>query len=221
MIEAVFKDRRNLRQRYLNSAPYGGLMVSAAKPLRVNDVVDLRVSLRREDICETLRGVVLWCRAETRQSVLAGVGFLEREAAKRERLLHEPRPAEGTVVDRQAERFDLALKVVYRTSMDFVVDFTRNLSLGGMFVKTSRWLPVGGRILFRICPPGEKPVELTGKVTRHAFGEGVGVRFVDDGPEVRERLERLVRNTPIDAAQASGPPVMEEMALEPELVPTS
>ena len=142
----------------------------------------------------------------------AGIGFFASEVERRERLLGTPPPLEGRPRERLDARYDSALKVTYQTAQDFVVDYTRNISTGGIFVDGKRVPPVGSKILFQLFPPGQdEPIELSGEVAWQRPGGGFGVRFTNLTTEVRERLNKLVRTIAIGAPVSVGAPVFEEV----------
>ena len=83
----------------------------------------------------------------------------------------------------------------------FFADYTKNISKGGTFIKTSRPLPVGTRFLFALAVPAlSEPVTLDGEVTwvlkEDAAAEGqdpgMGIRFVFRSSEQRKQFETLV-----------------------------
>ncbi len=71
------------------------------------------------------------------------------------------------------------------------LDYTKNISKGGTFIRTKKTLPVGTRFLFRLTVPGRaSPFELNGEVVHaSATGDepGMGIRFV--WGQDRERVE--------------------------------
>ena len=81
----------------------------------------------------------------------------------------------------------------------FFADYTKNISKGGTFIKTSRPLPMGTRFLFALSVPAlSEPVQITGEVQwisppgSQESEAGMGIRFVFTADEERIRLERLV-----------------------------
>ena len=94
---------------------------------------------------------------------------------------------------------------MYKTPLDYVIDTTKNLSNGGMFIYSTRQPPLNSIILFEICVPGEvKPIELMGRVTWRCPGQGIGVRFIGNNPDVRGRLDQLVSAAPLLQQAAAG-----------------
>ncbi len=86
---------------------------------------------------------------------------------------------------RTAERLPIRMLVEYESSEDFLIDYTANMSIGGMFIQTSNPLEVGTRFRLRFRIPGrEEPVDTVGEVcwvlTPDEAGvmqPGMGVRF--------------------------------------------
>jgi type IV pilus assembly protein PilZ len=210
MVELMFRNKDVLEKHFLSGPPYGGLAIITTKAVDVDETVELRVWLMSENVCEDLRGVVIWRRRHLDHSYQVGVAFFGSESEKRERLLNGIRPTPETRLERREQRHPIAVRVTYRTPMDFVVDYTRNLSMGGMFLKTKNAPPVGATVLFKLFAQGlDEVIELMGKVAWKREGEGVGVRFVDDNPSVRSRLEQVVRNIPIEPGSLMGPPLVQ------------
>jgi type IV pilus assembly protein PilZ len=99
---------------------------------------------------------------------------------------------------RQHPRAPIELKIAYQRMNSFFVDYTRNVSKGGMFVRTSRPPPVGTRFLFRLELPGHaQPLQLTGEVV-HARPEGDEGGFVWCGAAEREAFEATVERLMTD-----------------------
>ncbi len=93
-------------------------------------------------------------------------------------------------------RFPLILAVQYQGAEN-VLDYTENLSAGGLFICTEREFEVGERVgLVLSFPQLLAPVELQVEVIRQRAGgdgtpAGVAVRVPDDLPGDRERLARV------------------------------
>ena len=86
---------------------------------------------------------------------------------------------------RRAERLPLKVRVTYEHLDDFLDDYSANVSLGGMFVRSDDPLPVGARFRLRFDIPGrERPVQTTGEVRwivepgdAAGLAPGMGIRF--------------------------------------------
>jgi uncharacterized protein (TIGR02266 family) len=210
-IPISLRNRKELFRRFLSEAPYGGLMVNTRESLAVGELVELKVRIEESGEAHELRGVVLWGRTEY-GSPTAGIGFLSSEVERREQLLRDPATGDANAAERRETRYASTMKVTYHTTNDFVVDYTRNISTGGFFVDNPNPPAVGARILFRLFPPGvDQPIELPGLVAWKRPGQGFGVRFVSDNPDIRRKLDRLVRNIAFGTAEPISAPVFEEV----------
>jgi len=102
---------------------------------------------------------------------------------------------------RTTPRGPIRLRVDYERMNAFFADYTKNISKGGTFIKTSRPLPVGTRFLFALAVPAlSEPVTLDGEVTwvlkEEAVEEGqdpgMGIRFLFASSTQRLDFEALV-----------------------------
>ncbi len=136
-----------------------------------------------------------------------------------------------TLANRKAPRAPIEIKVEYRRLNAFIADYTRDISRGGLFVKTERPLEEGERALFTLTVPKvASPLSFDGVVRRvvppgndEEAGMGVELLFADDderlalqhvvdglmvehlGVALYERMMRM-RNEP-DERVAGGPTV--------------
>src|SRR3954447_8481008 len=67
---------------------------------------------------------------------------------------------------REMERSAITLKVDYKRLNTFFADYTKNISKGGTFIRTTKPLAIGTEFVFVLTVPEPKPVhlELTGEV---------------------------------------------------------
>ncbi len=108
---------------------------------------------------------------------------------------------------RQRERTPIELRVEYQRLNRFFYDYTKNISKGGTFIKTTKPLDVGTRFLFRLMVPSmSEPMVLLGEVrwvlhegeTRQGQGPdgadepGMGIRFIYADGEQQAAVEREV-----------------------------
>ncbi|MBP9112599.1 MAG: TIGR02266 family protein [Polyangiaceae bacterium] len=110
---------------------------------------------------------------------------------------------------RAQERAAITLRVDYKRLNTFFSDYTKNISKGGTFIKTTKPLPVGTQFQFVLAlPEGVGDLELVGEVVwavkREAGdsviessqlvdeSEGMGIRFIFGTPADREKLESHV-----------------------------
>jgi uncharacterized protein (TIGR02266 family) len=206
------KDRVEFQRRYLSEPTHGGVMVSVKETIEASEVVELSINFTDTGQVHKLRGLVLWCRTAKGDLLHVGVGFFSSESDKRERLLARNTKTKKSIAERREPRYATTLKVTYQTTTDFVVDYTRNISTGGIFVDGRNAPDIGSEILFKLYPPGhENPIDLTGRVAWKRPSGGFGVRFTKTSNTIRSRLDQLVRTVAIGAPVDAGAPVFEEV----------
>jgi type IV pilus assembly protein PilZ len=102
---------------------------------------------------------------------------------------------------RRFERFDTLISVDYSSGDTFLFSYIQNISEMGIFIRSDAPLPIGTVLSLRFSPDGQEAMEVAGEVAWVnpvlAFGEnlnpGMGVRFRDLNPDLRERVVSLVR----------------------------
>ncbi len=108
---------------------------------------------------------------------------------------------------RDADRAAITLKVDYKRLNTFFADYTKNISRGGTFIRTSRPLEVGTEFLFVLSLPTlNEQVQLNGEVKWAVPEEssspdnpaGMGIKFKfdteADRAKVDDFVERLMEN---------------------------
>jgi len=97
---------------------------------------------------------------------------------------------------REHARKPVELQVAYEKLNSFFADYTKNISKGGTFIRTSRSVPLGTVFRFRLVVPGRaSPFELEGVVIRNGSdGEepGIGIRFRWSDEDRRRQFEAIV-----------------------------
>ncbi len=120
--------------------------------------------------------------------------------------------------DRRVDpRAPIELKVEYKRLNSFFADYTRNISRGGTFIRTSRPLEIGTEFVFKLFVPklGE-PLSLRGKVQwlvrpeDHKPGgdPGMGIGFIYSSEMERHRIEAVVEQLMVDSL---GPVLFEKI----------
>lgn len=104
-------------------------------------------------------------------------------------------------------RAPLELEVVYERVNAFIADYTRDISKGGLFVRTDRPLAVGTTIQFRVkLPRRVEPLPLIGEVVWRREGvsasggarPGMGIKFIWHEEAARRAFEAEVESLMID-----------------------
>jgi type IV pilus assembly protein PilZ len=111
--------------------------------------------------------------------------------------------AEESKSDRRVHlRAPIELKVQYRKLNSFFSDYTKNLSKGGIFIKTPKPLPIGTRFLFKLSIPTRlEPFEIPGEVRwSNSEGEeqGMGIEFAYTDEAQRIEFEAMVERMMVD-----------------------
>lgn len=90
--------------------------------------------------------------------------------------------------------------VEYEHLEDFLIDYSANISIGGMFIQTQRPLPMGSRFRLRFKIPGRaRPVETEGVVCwvippDHQGPEkaGMGIKFFEFQAADKKAVEKML-----------------------------
>ena len=109
----------------------------------------------------------------------------------------------STQVEQRVEtRIPIRVRVEYESMADFIDDYTSNISLGGMFVRSSSPLAIGTRFRLRFRLPGrERPIETYAFVRWISDAEenddhaGMGIQFDDLRPSDQKFIEAWLANS--------------------------
>jgi type IV pilus assembly protein PilZ len=96
------------------------------------------------------------------------------------------------MAERAFPRLPVHLEVRYQDGDELRRSFVTNLGAGGVFIRTSRPLPIGTEVVLEIALAGVEPVRLRGRVAwDRASGreDGMGIAFSEPLPE---RLTKLL-----------------------------
>jgi type IV pilus assembly protein PilZ len=109
---------------------------------------------------------------------------------------------------RAEDRAQITLKVDYKRLNTFFADYTKNISKGGTFIRTTKPLDVGTEFLFVLSlPSSDEPLTLNGEVKWVVTEEqsdvdhppGMGIKFRFDHEREREEVEAFVEKLMNDA----------------------
>jgi type IV pilus assembly protein PilZ len=100
----------------------------------------------------------------------------------------------------RGDRAPITLRVDYKRLNTFFADYTKNISKGGTFVRTTKPLEVGTEFMFVLSLPEAVQLELKGVVKwvvpESAAGAenpaGMGIQFVFDDDSQRLAVENVV-----------------------------
>jgi len=102
---------------------------------------------------------------------------------------------------READRAAITLKVDYKRINTFFADYTKNISKGGTFIRTTKPLAIGTEFVFVLSLPAQdEQLRLLGQVvwiTEEADATeesppGMGIRFKFDDDAQREQVHKFV-----------------------------
>jgi len=102
---------------------------------------------------------------------------------------------------REDPRVDVDLEVQYRTAQEFTAAYAKNISGGGVFIRTQQPLPLNSEVQVRFTLPGvSRPFVVRGLVvwtnpypSRSSFPPGMGIKFMELEPEAKEIIARFVK----------------------------
>lgn len=104
------------------------------------------------------------------------------------------------IQQRATRRLPIRVEVEYSTTEDFLLDYTANVSLGGVFIVTDTPLEVGTRFRLRLRLPFRKrPLETLGEVrwvqeSDGVMNAGMGVLFEGLSGADQRAVERMIRS---------------------------
>ena len=104
------------------------------------------------------------------------------------------------IQQRATRRLPIRVEVEYSTTEDFLLDYTANVSLGGVFIVTDTPLEVGTRFRLRLRLPFRKrPLETLGVVrwvqeSDGVMNAGMGVLFDGLSGADQRAVERMIRS---------------------------
>jgi type IV pilus assembly protein PilZ len=99
-------------------------------------------------------------------------------------------------------RIDAKIKVIFKNMGEFVEEYTKNISKGGMFLKTDKLLDPNAQIELMLTFPNQKKEHrILGKVSRLIVMSdptndekqiyGVGIHFLKTDAEILKAIEEL------------------------------
>ncbi len=101
---------------------------------------------------------------------------------------------------RVTKRLPIRVLVEYESTEDFLIDYTANVSVGGMFIQTDDPLPLGSRFRLRFrVPPRSRVIETFGEVRwsmsaadAAPMQPGMGIQFDELKPKDLALVEEML-----------------------------
>ncbi len=115
---------------------------------------------------------------------------------------------------RDDSRAEVEVEVRYRTAQEFLAAYSRNISGGGIFLRTQQPLPLNQTVLLRFTLPGvTHQFQVHGVVVwanpasvRSSFPAGMGIKFLEIEPKDQQLIAEFIKQTkgPTPAAGEKG-----------------
>ncbi len=126
-------------------------------------------------------------------------------AKKKPKPTTEPKPYEQ---QREHKRLPVNLLIDYQVLDQFLYDYATNISLGGVFIRSSNPLPVGTKLRVQFSLPGLKDMVTTWGEVAHVVEDrakqgylGMGIRFSDLDAAQKRVIDQLMNASAIDLAK--------------------
>ena len=102
---------------------------------------------------------------------------------------------------RDDPRADVDLEVHYRTAQEFLAAYSKNISGGGIFIRTQQPLPLNKNVLVRFTLPGiAHRFEVHGVVVwanpaslKSSFPAGMGIKFLESDAKVQKLIADFIK----------------------------
>jgi hypothetical protein len=180
------------------SVPGGSIFCPTAEPPDVGADVRLEITFVQGPRF-FLRGTVMWRRPQLNDPrARAGVG-VKLHPGDSGKLGYVNAWVRGGVLDkREQRRLPVRLRVTYTARTGRRINFTRDLSEAGVFVRSQELLDLNTPIKLLISPPGEdyKPFSLQGTVARLVDDpdeRGMGIQLEFSNEQTKEQYVAFVR----------------------------
>jgi uncharacterized protein (TIGR02266 family) len=120
-------------------------------------------------------------------------------------LLTQPKSDPPPAAERRrCARFPVVIQVTHVSEHNFFTGFTEDMGEGGLFIATYGTFEVGERLELELALPGQpEPWVVPCEVrwlrvceTPHGLIPGIGVRFLELTPQMREQIQRFMRKRP-------------------------
>ncbi len=107
--------------------------------------------------------------------------------------------ASKNIENRRNLRKPVALKICYETMDQFFIDYASNISMGGVFIRSQKPLPVGTRLKVKFNLPNlEQTIETSGIIVHMVRPSnnmhGMGLHFDDLDMDTKKLIDDLINS---------------------------
>lgn len=208
-IEIKYKGAKDFLIEYSRNISKGGIFLATPNPLPAEAKVRLQFYLPNSSKEIEMLGKVVYTitREEGEQNgQVPGMGILFTDFSPSSRreitdyiagLLAE----KDIIIEkrRQFPRFDARIKVGFKSAKAFLWEYSKDISKGGIFIKTTNPMTLNSRVQLKLCLPGRsREIYVVGEVIYIVKeGEarrtpGMGIQFVDFDKEARNEIEEYL-----------------------------
>jgi len=160
--------------------------------------VELTRHIRASSLNQTTLIVMITAdndRAILAKAFEAGANFFLYKPLDRHGILRLMRVADGAIQreQRRFERVKVRCKVTMECRQEVLTGTTLDISLAGMFVQTTKGLPVGSNLHVRLeLKPGAPPLNLAARVVRVVGTDCLGLQLDDNGQGAAKKLQEFL-----------------------------
>jgi type IV pilus assembly protein PilZ len=211
-VKVRFRDDEALFSEFTHNISKGGLFVRTTTPCALGAQVEVVLILPDSETEIKAQGRVIHIvsPAEASATRPAGMGLHLLDLAPRDQKALEEyikdrlaKAGADTLGRRQHPRYHARLRVRFGNVIALQVEYSLNISHGGIFIKTRNPKPLGERLLLiLIHPQTGQELELEGEVVRvvttHQAREsaqpaGMGILFCNLDQGLRQKIEDFIR----------------------------
>jgi type IV pilus assembly protein PilZ len=200
---------------YTRNISKGGIFIRSDRQLPLGTQIAFRLDVPGLPEPLTIMGRVAWARgpeesASEGEEPGMGIEFLFDSEEQRagvvravDELVGAPDSARSEQHDsrRAHRRVPIELKVEYKDLDQFLIEYTRNISRGGVFIRSDAQLARGTKLVFHLHVPGlSAPLAIKGRVAwvrpagylTDGENPGMGIEFIYDTEDERAHVEETV-----------------------------
>jgi type IV pilus assembly protein PilZ len=208
-IEVRYKAAKDFLIEYSRNISKGGIFLATSNSLPAKSKVRLQFYLPNSSKEIKILGIVVYTITKEegkRNGKVPGMGILFTDFSPRSRReigdYIEGLLAEKDIIiekRRQGPRFDARIKVGFKSDKAFLWEYSKDISKGGIFIKTANPMRLNSRVQLRLSLPGRsKEIYVVGEVIYIVKEDetgrtpGMGLQFVDFDKEAMNEIEEYL-----------------------------